>query len=1222
MQNFYMGDTRPFDGNSWSRTDFAGYDKNGNAQYTQSYVYPWDCSGVIDERAAAGDPKAQAMNGVYYNPKISYVPPSYADGSTFPDAGGPAGSDGTWDLSSVWLNGIDVNRVTNPVATKAPQVLSDRNSNSDYSDGRVSIINGIVTYKNNDTVINKDNRWDCTAQQVSPLDGKVADANGVVANGGPYYWRLKSSVKIANADGSIDTTALYTESNWEFVAVPKAQYKNFANWFAYYRTRNMMTRTALSRAFAKIGNSVRIAWQNMANTRSATSTTDLSTQFGDTAQLKDIGDLNSSVRAAFYDWMLQVVGGNSTPARAATIRAGNIFRAPLSRDANDPYWNGLTAAADSADLTCRKNFHMLVTDGYWNENNPAVPAAKSDPNTVGLTSSNSAQVAQKLPDTKAYDPTASYGKVYGNVSGTILLSSMANIAWYFWATDLQPNLNNNVKPYWQDLTSSTTVDTANPGANQDVYFNSVNDPATWQHVAQFFVTLGVAGTLNYPGDYQALVAGTKAWPKPVNNDGPAVDDTWHAAINSRGGFFNASDPGALVSSLVAIINSVVATSSSAVSAALNTGVLSTNSQIYVPEFTSTDWTGKVTAYGVTSTGGQGSKLWEAGDTLTKRTTARVIVTSAGPGAGKGVEFQYTNLTSSQKAIMDASDPDNTSTNPDGNGLKRVAWIRGSRTDEGGLFRTRSSLLGAIVNGQPLYVSYPSSGYRDFYPPSYDSSGKAITAPETKAYTDDVKKSYSQFVADNLSRAPTLYVPANDGMLHAFDVTNANDGGPERWAYVPDAVYRNLWFFSRKDKPAYFPTVDATPISRDVFFGGAWHTILVGTLRYGGRGVYALDITSPDPGNAAGAAKKVLWEFNSGLSAAANLGYTFGQPNVGRLSNGRWVVLVPAGYFPNDSSDPAYNAPAVKNGYSSLFVLDAEDGTVIAEYKTPTSVASWGLATPVLGDYDNDQVDDVAFAGDLAGNLWRFDLTDLSKKTVDLIYQPAASATPLNPDQPITVMPRLFPDPTSQSFIVVFGTGKFLGPDDRTTTGAKTQSVYGVRDPGLGVTTGLPWTRADLVQQQITEDKTGLRGITQNVAPTTSQKGGWYFDLNISGVLGEKVVVTPTALFNTNRAIITTLIPTTADPCDPGRAGAVMVVDAATGGAASGFNGTGSFSSGKYITAGTRVKNPPATGTLPAATMIGGGQILVPGVTATGTGATFSVGAPIWRRRSWRILNDQ
>lgn len=1203
MQSYFMGDNRPFDGGGW------GTDK------------PWMCAGVIDPRIKVTTNNAsKAMNGVYYNPNISYTPPVNANGTPFPNA------DAT--LAAVWMNGIDVNRPYNSVTAGTPQVLSNRNSQADYTDKRVSILNGTITSEWWGT---NDNRWDCTNNQVNPFDGNKADPDtGAKPNGGPYYYRYKSTApSFTKSDGSVDTGILYTTANWEAVSVPAAQYQNFANWFAYYRTRNMMTRTTLSQAFSKIGNSVRIAWQNLAN---ATGTgTDYDVQFGTTATLQDIGDLNSTVRLNFYKWMFQVVGGNSTPARKATIRASDIFRQALTKTATDPYWNGLTAAADSADLVCRKNFHMLVTDGYWNEDDPDLPVAVNG--TPAMGSTNTSQVSQTLPDARSYSPSDSFSKIYGNVAGSVYTSSMANISWFYWATDLQPTLANGVKPYWKSLTSTTTVDPKNPGANDTVYWNPVNDPATWQHVSQFFVTLGVAGTLDYPGDYAALLAGTKQWPQPANNSAPGVDDTWHGAVNSRGGFFNASDPATLVSSLVNIINSVIATSSSAVSPALSDGVIGPNSLTYVPNFSSVDWSGTLNAYALTATGGQGASQWEAAAALAGRTN-RAIVTSAGPGEGNGVEFLYTNLTASQKTIMDSSDGSGGATPTDAKGTNRVDWIRGSTADEGNLLRTRTWLLGAVVNAQPVYVAYPSSGYRDFFPPN-----GTVTAPETAAYsgtTPDPSKSYSAFVAANLSRTPTLYVAANDGMLHAFDArakANTTTPGKEFWAYVPDAVYRKLWFFSQKDNFKYRPTVDSTPIYRDVYFSASgaksavgWHTILVGGLRYGGRGIYALDITAAGDTTAAVAAKKVLWEFNgnstdsAGKNVGANLGYTFGQPNIGRLSNGKWVVLVPAGYFPTDSTDPEYSAPAAANTYSSLFILDAQTGAVIKELKTPTTyggstITSYGLSSPVLGDYDNDQVDDVAFAGDLVGNLWRFDLKDLT--TVDLVFKPAT-----NTEQPITVMPRLFPDPTSQYFMVVFGTGKFLGDDDRTSTGAKTQSVYGIRDLGPSNKTGLPWGKANLVEQDIAETTAGVRGITTNPAPTTAKPGGWYFDLNITGVLGEKVVVTPTALFNTNRAIITTLIPSSADPCNPGRKGAIMVVDSSTGGAGAGVSGSGFASGSPYTVAGSRVDNPPATGGLPAATGLGGGSVIVPGVTVTGSSAAFSAGAPIWRRRSWRTLNDQ
>jgi type IV pilus assembly protein PilY1 len=1197
MQSFFMGDNRPFDNGKWT-------DANGD------YTAPWVCAGVIDPRISDKSKLASStMNGVYYNPNIKYTPPVHPDGTPYKNASVSVDDSGVYSLPAVWMNGIDINRDVNPASPPdSPTVLDNGNSAGNANDKRVSNLSG----KTSKT------RWGCTPDATNPFDGSKVDPDtGTKPNGGPYYFRLKSGVNITNADGTMNTSRLYTASNWEAVSVPntKDAYQNFANWFAYYRTRNMMTRTTLMQAFAKIGNSVRIAWQNMANK----SNPPVSVQFGSTAELKDIGDLTSQVRKDFYAWISQVVGGNATPARGATVRASSIFSAPLDRTSTDPYWNGLTGN-DSKDLVCRRNFHMLVTDGYWNETtNPTLPG--------GMVTS---QTSQTLPDGKSYSPSAPESIIYGNVAGDIFTSSMANIAWYFWAKDLQPNLDNGVKPYWADLTSDTPVDPKHPEDNTQVYWNPANDPATWQHVAQFFVTLGVAGTLDFPRDLDALRKGTKQWPRPKNNSPEGIDDTWHGAINSRGGFFSASDPTSLVNSLVNIINSVIATSSSAVSAALSSGVISTDSITYVPSFSSTDWTGKLEAYGVTANGGRGTLLWEAADILTNhRTSPRTIVTSAGPGEGKGTEYLFANMTDAQKAIMNVADP--VAETSDSNGEKRVNWVRGDRTSEGTLLRTRTSLLGAIINAQPVYVSYPSSGYRDYFPP-IDAS---TPAPETAAYTADPKKSYSQFVADNINRQPVLYTAANDGMLHAFDARLAGQAGAnpgsELWAYVPAAVYQKLWYFSRKENFSYQPTVDSTPIYRDVYFSQdrpnsavGWHTILVGGLRYGGRGIYALDITNPGSTAVADVAKKVLWEFNADSPDGANLGYTFGQPNVGRLKNGKWVVLVPGGYFPDASRDPAWNAPAADNTFSSLFVLDAQTGELLKEFRTPTTykgvdVKSFGLASPVLGDYDNDQIDDVAFAGDLMGNLWRFDLRDISTGTVDLVYEPMNGSPDgtVPGDQPITVMPRLFPDPNSQYFIVVFGTGKFLGGDDSVTVGAKMQSVYGVRDPGLGSTAGLPWQRDSLVSQDLVEDAKLNRGLTTN--PVPGDKGGWYFDLDVSA--GERVVVTPTALFNTNRAIITTLIPTSPDPCSPGRTGALMVIDAATGGAGAGVSGSGSFGAA-YTMAGARVDNPPATGNLPAATLIGGGTTLVPGVTLKGTSTAFSVGSPIWRRRSWRILNDQ
>jgi type IV pilus assembly protein PilY1 len=303
-----------------------------------------------------------------------------------------------------------------------------------------------------------------------------------------------------------------------------------------------------------------------------------------------------------------------------------------------------------------------------------------------------------------------------------------------------------------------------------------------------------------------------------------------------------------------------------------------------------------------------------------------------------------------------------------------------------------------------------------------------------------------------------------------------------------------------------------------------------------------------------------------------------------------------------------------------------------------TVVSYGLSSPVMGDYGNDQIDDVGFAGDLQGNLWRFDFAneDPSKWAVTLAYRPSnagSSTDPVPGDQPITAMPRLFADPTSSYFMVVFGTGKYLGSSDNTVDkNTKVQSVYGIRDRGPTGTTVVVG-RSALVKQTLAESG-NIRALTQLPVPATDSGGkaigGWYFDLAIgSGSSqtnkGERVVVDATALFDSGRAIVTSLIPGSADPCAPVRKGAIMVIDAATGGAASGVNaGTATFGSG-YAQTGARVTNVPVTGGLPAATSIGGGKIALPGVSIQSSdgsaGATFGIGDAIWRRRSWRVLNN-
>lgn len=1269
--------------------------------------------------------------------------------------------------------------------------LRTRNSSSsgytkvtgDSTSATQNYVTWTVTNTSTTPTSSTDNRWQCGSgsavsggggdlwNAASPMDGQshtLSDGTSVTyPNGGPYYYRLKQGVSIAmNASGSGDPTTaglttLYDASNWEAVPVTNTsvtingqsvnQWQNFANWYAYYRTRNQMARTSISRVFGTgalatkitdpnawddggFGSVVRMAWQNLdAGTyklpssaiisslidTSACSATSTTASPSGIQQSGTITTPPACYRSAFFNWIFQVPANGGTPTRSAVNRAGTFFTrgngnttANAQGNLEDPYWQPpASGSGNGNELACRQNYHMLVTDGLWNGGSDGPSYSSLTLPSSGLTLPDGAT----MPDPASAGVTSIYNPVHD--AGNTGYASLSDVAFHYWATDLRSDLykpasGDIVSPYLPDQkTSVFNISTlsgssvAATNVNQEIYFNPKNDPATWPHMSQYLVGLGVSGQLNFSEDTDcssgtssdtsdacllrqglANSSGSAGWPAPNGTGGGIaanVDDTWHAALDGRGQFFSAGNPQQLVDQLSKILTNISARNVPPATTALNTSVLVPGALAFTTGYSAADWSGTLQAVQANADGTVGNiALWDAGARLTSpgsyssaspptwQTRQILTATKNTDGSfGGGIAFESTSTfdSAAQTSLMLPAPTDTTNDTL----ANRINYLRGDRSKEtSGVMRTRTSLLGAIIDSHAVYVAYPASGYLDSWP----AGSPEATAAASGVTTDD--GTYEQFVQNHLTRKPVVYVGANDGMLHAFDASETQDtstppntvptakAGNEVFAYVPRSAYGNLGNLTSTSF-TFLPTVDGTPVTRDVFFDAGttagWHTMLVGNLRNGGRGVYALDITDPTTVTEANASSKVLWEFSSDTPAPgsscysnygscnpADLGFTYGEPNIGRLANGKWVVLVPGGYFPNCSKAP-YNAsncptpagaptagsPAV--AFSSLFVLDAQTGALLAELKTPTNISgvtSYGLSSPVLGDYNNDQVDDVAFAGDLAGNLWRYDLTASTPSgwTVALSYQPTTQGA-----QPITVMPRLFPDPATNRFIVVFGTGKYLGTNDNTSTGVPTQAIYGIRD--LLDSSGNPVLvsgTTNLEQQtlaQATATNAGvtntLRGVTDNAVSST--QSGWYINLTVSdssgNVLdaGERVVVTPGALFDTNRVIVTTLIPSTNDPCTATITGATMVLNAATGGSGGGLSTPGYSTwtgTSVYRVVGGLVNNPPTSGTVPVATVVGGGSLLTPGLNLTG-GGTLKIDDAVWRRRSWGELdNDQ
>ena len=398
------------------------------------------------------------------------------------------------------------------------------------------------------------------------------------------------------------------------------------------------------------------------------------------------------------------------------------------------------------------------------------------------------------------------------------------------------------------------------------------------------------------------------------------------------------------------------------------------------------------------------------------------------------------------------------------GPRLLNFIRGDRSNEtplGANLRARSTVLGDIQHSTLLHWNHGSGKRR-------------------------------------------LYVGANDGMLHVFDAAT----GAEVFAYLPAQLVGGLGRLAvRPYTHALF--VDGGLAMSDVAVGTANRTWLAGALGGGGKGLFMLDMTDPDAADETTAAAKVKWEISSASTGFANLGHSYASPRIARLNNGVAAVIVGNGY--NNAG----------SGRASLLVINADTGALIREVDTGAgSLASPnGLSTATLIDSDGDGKVDLAYAGDIDGSLWRFDLSgaDPFGFSVSRLFTPAAAGNAaLAAAQSITVAPSVVPH-AAGGRLVVFGTGRMLSATDATNTAV--HAVYGVWD-------GAPAANTGWLTQTLTETSTsGARlRYASNTAPNWASGGhrGWTVLLPA----GERLLGEP-PIVNDGRYYFTSTNPTVA-----------------------------------------------------------------------------------------------
>lgn len=727
------------------------------------------------------------------------------------------------------------------------------------------------------------------------------------------------------------------------------------------------------------------------------------------------------------------------------------------------------------------------------------------------------------------------------------------------------------------------------------------------------------------------------WGGFVDDNGNDLPDSTEWDADGDGvpdNYFLVTNPLKMEQQLSKALAKIKDDSGTAASLSTNSFSFQSDTKLFQARFSSDGWSGEMNAYPVLSDGTLGPPAWQAQTAMASQSgSSRVILTyDPGQTGAKGIPFQWGSMTTA--GTLQTQLNKTAGGTVDSLGSDRVSFLRGDvvsgmRTRPYVKGTTTTNKLGDIISSQPQYVAKPNFGY-----------GQA---------------SYAAFSVARENRDAIVYAGANDGMLYGFDAAS----GTARISYVPSEMYRTRnseVLLSKltqanygKSGNAHHYYVDGSPTVGDICSSPCtattdWKTILVGGLNAGGQGIYALNITDPDDFLESNAGSVVMWEYNDWQDTDSDadkryaLGYTYSRPAIVRVCSDRdnsssaspkvcttsqWAVIFGNGY--NNSEADGY---ASTSGHAVLYVLNAHTGAVLKKINTESGTAANpnGLSTVSPIDVDEDGVVDYVFAGDLQGQIWKFDLTDDNMSNWDSDYSASGDPAPLytaydeaSPKvrQPITTPPDVIIHPNG-GYMVVFGTGQYIATSDKTNT--QVQTAYGIWDNGATVSST---NRSNLQQQTMTSavDVDGIeyRTVSSNAIDWSTKKG-WYINLPDSG---ERVAFEPRvfgSLF-----YFTSMVPSS-DICSYGGYSWDNFVDALTGArlSYSPFDGLPQQNFGSLTAYASGRKS--TVGITPTGTIItegkGRGTMYQGGSTGEIDKYKVSLGSSLAGRISWReILGD-
>jgi len=797
--------------------------------------------------------------------------------------------------------------------------------------------------------------------------------------------------------------------------------------------------------------------------------------------MQGVRTFDQARKKEFLEWLYKI--------QPAAMNRSPVFISSLSSTEKDAGGTPLRRALDHAGRYYDRTDGTSL--GPWADN-PASPGTAATEKAAACRKSFTVLMTDGYWNSDAATTT---GILNVNVDGSAsspykdgYSNTLADIAYYYWNKKLVPN------------TIPSMVHKIPAPDAPGKFRNS----AEHQHMTTFTIGLGVAGSVDKNKAFRAIYdpsVGTITWPDPIADTATfeKIDDLLHAAVNGHGDFFSATNPDEFVqgmSSIINFVNSSQKASSGNVDAnTTQITPLAIDAYIYKTHYNPEDWRGELIAQEVHATTGLGAEVWLASEKMPPPVARKIFTRSN----NNGVPFMWNSLDSTLQNALKGLDQLL-------NGQNVLEYARGSSANEGsnpGQFRPRYRAaptlapLGPSPHNSPGFAKYESGS--------------------------------------------TIFLGANDGMLHAFDAAT----GEEQFAYIPSALITRLAELTNGhnfyvDGEILVTTPTQTP----------GRNLLVGALGRGGKGLYGLDVSNPagfQPDN-------VKWEFNSSQNCPDP------NPNSAWLGN----VIGALAYAKVDGKPSA----VFGNGYNScsnkaaLGVVDIETGSTA--FIAASDETGNGLAPPhIRTDSETGKIS--AYAGDLRGNMWKFDSVSFSS-TLTSKSKLFGSGT----SQPITARPvtaALNLTSEINKVFVHFGTGRYLSVSDRSDTSQ--QNIYGLVDAdGSLITIGNLKKREFDTAGSVTDENGASLVTVKSILPLTGTPPdmgtwkGWYIPLVEAG---ERVVSSP-IIIQTGQgdvAIFTTIIPSLGnDSCSSRGTGWLYAVNAQTGSALDfvflDLNGDGNF----------------------------------------------------------------